>query len=138
MQDNIYLKKVKLGQYRFPSYFNNEMKKYGKKLIEELVKADMLAVTDLDLVYDYITNVFLLNKVNSDILKVTNPSDFKRLQASRNSISEAMRKESNMLGLNVKARSSSCKAVKERITYDEDYEVDSENWEEGWTFEDEE
>ena len=112
------LKMVKLGNYRFPSYFNEDMKKYGRKLIEELVNAKMLAVTDLDLLYDYITNVFMLNKINSEILKATNSADLKRLQTVRNGITNNMLKQSNMLGLNAKARSTGFSEVTERFDFD--------------------
>ena len=125
MKDEAYLKLVKLGEYRFPSYFDNEMKKYGKKLISELVQAEMLAVADLDLLYDYITNVFMLNKVNAEILKATDTADLKRLQTVRNGISNNMMKQSNMLGLNIKARSSGSSKVKERQDYDSDYDFDN-------------
>ena len=125
MKDEAYLKLVKLGEYRFPAYFDNDMKKYGKKLISELVQAEMLAVADLDLLYDYITNVFMLNKVNAEILKATDTADLKRLQTVRNGISNNMMKQSNMLGLNIKARSSGSSKVKERQDYDSDYDFDN-------------
>ena len=112
------LKMVKLGNYRFPSYFNEEMKKYGRKLIEELVSAKLLAVTDLDLLYDYITNVFMLNKTNAEILKSTNSADLKRLQTVRNGITNNLLKQSNMLGLNQKARSTGMVEVNERYDFD--------------------
>ena len=114
------LKMVKLGNYRFPSYFNEDMKKYGKKLIEELVNAKMLAVTDLDLLYDYITNVFMLNKTNAEILNATNSADLKRLQTVRNGITNNLLKQSNMLGLNQKARSTGMVEVNERYDFDSD------------------
>lgn len=132
MKDEAYLKLVKIGEYRFPSYFDNDMKKYGKKLITELVQAEMLAVADLDLLFDYITNVFMLNKVNEEILKATNTADLKRLQTVRNGISNNMMKQSNMLGLNIKARSNGFSKVKERQDYDydsQDFEI-SDDWDE--------
>ena len=125
MKYESYLKLVKVGEYRFPTYFDNDMKKYGKKLISELVQAQMLAVADLDLVYDYITNVFMLNKVNAEILKATDTADLKRLQTVMNGISNNMMKQSNMLGLNIKARSSGFSKVKERQDYDSDYDFDN-------------
>lgn len=118
MKDEAYLKLVKIGEYRFPSYFDSDMKKYGKKLISELIQAEMLAVADLDLLFDYITNVFMLNKVNEEILKATDTADLKRLQTVRNGISNNMMKQSNMLGLNIKARSNGFSKVKERQDYD--------------------
>lgn len=131
MRDEAYLKLVKLGEYRFPSYFDSDMKKFGKKLITELVQAEMLAVADLDLLFDYITNVFMLNKVNEEILKATNPADLKRLQTVRNGVSNNMLKESNMLGLNIKARSSGFSKVKERQDFDyEDNIIISDDWDE--------
>ena len=121
------LKMVKLGNYRFPSYFNEDMKKYGKKLIEELVSAKLLAVTDLDLLYDYITNVFMLNKTNAEILKATNSSDLKRLQTVRNGITNNLLKQSNMLGLNQKARSTGMVEVNERFDV-EDTNINVNEW----------
>lgn len=129
MKDEAYLKLVKLGEYRFPSYFDDSMKKYGKKLIGELIQAEMLAVADLDLVFDYITNVFMLNKVNEQILNATDTADLKRLQTVRNGLSNNMMKQSNMLGLNIKARSSGFSKVKERQDYDYDDNVEiTDNW----------
>lgn len=129
MKDEAYLKLVKVGEYRFPSYFDNEMKKYGKKLITELVQAEMLAVADLDLLFDYITNVFMLNKVNEEILKAEDPTDLKRLQTVRNGLSNNMMKQSNMLGLNIKARSSGFSKVKERHDYEYGDNVEiTDNW----------
>ena len=125
MKDEAYLKLVKIGEYRFPSYFDSDMKKYGKKLITELVQAEMLAVTDLDMLFDYITNVFMLNKVNAEILKATDTADLKRLQTVRNGISNNMMKQSNMLGLNIKARSSGFSKVKERQDLDYNYDFDN-------------
>ena len=123
------LKMVKLGNYRFPSYFNEDMKKYGRKLIEELVNAKLLATVDLDLVFDYITNVFMLNKTNAEILKATNSADLKRLQTVRNGITNNMLKQSNMLGLNQKARSTGMVEVNERCDFDStsDY-IDTTEW----------
>ena len=123
------LKMVKLGNYRFPSYFNEDMKKYGRKLIEELVNAKLLATVDLDLVFDYITNVFMLNKINSEILKATNSADLKRLQTVRNGITTNLIKQSNMLGLNQKARSTGFTEVTERHDFDStsDY-IDTTEW----------
>ena len=121
------LKMVRLGEYRFPNYFSDEMKKYGKKLISELISAKMLAVTDLDLLYDYITNIFMLNKINSEILKATNSADLKRLQTVRNGITNNLLKQSNMLGLNAKARSTGFTEVTER--YDiEDTNINIDDW----------
>lgn len=130
MKDEAYLKLVKLGEYRFPTYFDSDMKKYGKKLIGELIQAEMLAVADLDLVFDYITNVFMLNKVNAEILKATDTADLKRLQTVRNGLSNNMMKQSNMLGLNIKARSSGFSKVKERqdLDYDSDNVEITDNW----------
>lgn len=123
------LKMVKLGEYRFPSYFNKEMKAYGKKLITELVSAKLLATVDLDLVFDYITNVFMLNKINSEILKATNSSDLKRLQTVRNGITNNLLKQSNMLGLNQKARSTGMVEVNERYDFDNsDININSDEW----------
>ena len=121
------LKMVRLGEYRFPNYFSDEMKKYGRKLISELISAKMLAVTDLDLLYDYITNIFMLNKINSEILKATNSADLKRLQTVRNGITNNLLKQSNMLGLNAKARSTGFTEVTER--YDiEDTNINIDDW----------
>lgn len=114
------LKMVKLGEYRFPPYFSKEMKAYGRKLISELISAKLLAVTDLDLLYDYITNVFMLNRTNAEILKATNSSDLKRLQTVRNGITNNLLKQSNMLGLNQKARSTGMVEVNERYDFDSD------------------
>ena len=122
------LKLVKLGEYRFPSYFTDEMKKYGKKLISELISAKMLAVTDLDLLYDYITNIFMLNKINSEILKATNSADLKRLQTVRNGITNNLLKQSNMLGLNAKARSTGFTEVTERYDSDSEFTDINEEW----------
>lgn len=122
------LKMVRLGEYRFPSYFNSEMKKYGRKLISELISAKMLAVTDLDLLYDYITNVFMLNKTNAEILKATNSADLKRLQTVRNGITNNLLKQSNMLGLNAKSRSTGFTEVTERFDFDSDSTDLNEEW----------
>ena len=122
------LKMVKLGNYRFPSYFNEDMKKYGRKLISELISAKMLAVTDLDLLYDYITNVFMLNKTNAEILKTTNSADLKRLQTVRNGITNNLLKQSNMLGLNQKARSTGMVEVNERYDFDSDTTDLNDEW----------
>ena len=122
------LKLVKLGEYRFPSYFTDEMKKYGKKLISELISAKMLAVTDLDLLYDYITNIFMLNKINSEILKATNSADLKRLQTVRNGITNNLLKQSNMLGLNAKARSTGFTEVTERFDFDSESTDINDEW----------
>ncbi len=98
------LKQVKAGQYRYPSYFTADMKKYGKSLIGELIESKMLATVDLELAFDYITNVFLLQKVNEQILMATDSADLKRLQTVKNGISNNMLRESNALGLNIQAR----------------------------------
>ena len=123
------LKMVRLGEYRFPPYFNKEMKAFGKKLITELVSAKLLAAVDLDLVFDYITNVFMLNKTNSEILNATNSADLKRLQTVRNGITNNLLKQSNMLGLNQKARSTGMVEVNERFDADStsDY-MDTTEW----------
>ena len=121
------LKMVKLGEYRFPSYFTKDMKKYGRKLIEELVNAKMLSVLDLDLVYDYIANVFLLEKVNANILKATNSAELKRLMTIKNGCTNNMLKQSNALGLNAKARSTGFTEVTER--YDiADTSINTDEW----------
>ena len=113
------LRPVRIGEYRFPSYFNKEMKAYGRKLISELVNAKLLSTVDLDLVYDYITNVFMLNKTNAEILKATNSADLKRLQTVRNGITNNLLKQSNMLGLNQKARSTGMVELNERFDFED-------------------
>lgn len=122
------LKMVRLGEYRMPKHFTTEMKKFAKKLIEELVSAKMLATVDLPLVWDYIDNVFLLEKVNSQILKCESSSELKRLMTIKNSASNAMLKQSNALGLNSKARSTGFTEVTERFDFDSDSTDLNEEW----------
>lgn len=113
------LKLVQKGEYRFPSYFTNEMKKFGRKLIGELVEAKMLAVCDLPLVFNYVMDQYLLDELNKKIMKCDSSSEIKRLQSSRNSISADMLRLANALGLNVKSRSGGFSEVLERTDKNE-------------------
>ena len=122
------LKLVKLGEYRMPKHFTKEMKAYAKKLIEELVHAKMLATVDLPLVWDYVDNIFLLEKVNSQILQCESSSELKRLMTIKNGCTNNLLKQSNMLGLNAKARSTGFTEVTERYDFDSDSTDLNEEW----------
>ena len=123
------LKLVKLGEYRMPKHFTKEMKTYAKKLIEELVNAKMLATVDLPLVWDYIDNIYLLERVNSQILQCESSSELKRLMTIKNGVTNNMLKQSNSLGLNAKARSTGFTEVTERYDFDNsDININSEDW----------
>ena len=123
------LKMVKLGEYRMPKHFTPEMKKFARKLIEELVQAKMLAQVDLPLVWDYVDNIYLLEKVNSQILQCESSSELKRLMTIKNGCTNNMLRQSNMLGLNQKARSTGMVEVNERFDFDNsDININSEDW----------
>ena len=121
------LKLVKLGEYRMPKHYTPEMKKFAKKLIEELVNAKMLAQVDLPLVWDYVDNIYLLEKVNGQILQCESSAELKRLMTIKNGCTNNILKQSNMLGLNQKARSTGMVEVNER--YDvEDTNLNTDEW----------
>ena len=123
------LKLVRLGEYRAPKHFTKEMKTYAKKLIEELVNAKMLATVDLPLVWDYVDNIFLLEKVNSQILQCESSSELKRLMTIKNGVTNNMLRQSNALGLNSKARSTGFTEVTERFDFDStSTDIDVSDW----------
>ena len=122
------LKMVRLGEYRMPKHFTKEMKKFAKKLVEELVQAKMLATVDLPLVWDYIDNVFLLEKVNAQILQCASSSELKRLMTIKNGCTNNMLKQSNSLGLNAKARSTGFTEVTERFDFDSESTDINDEW----------
>ena len=122
------LKLVQLGQYRMPKHFTKEMKAYAKKLVEELVSAKMLAQVDLPLVWDYIDNVFLLEKVNGQILQCESSPELKRLMTIKNGCTNNMLKQSNALGLNSKARSTGFTEVTERYDVEDTNINTDEEW----------
>ena len=123
------LKMVRLGEYRMPKHYTPEMKKFARKLIEELVSAKMLAQVDLPLVWDYVDNIFLLEKVNGQILQCSSSAELKRLMTIKNGCTNNMLKQSNALGLNAKARSTGFTEVTERFDFDStSTDIDVNEW----------
>lgn len=123
-ENRIYLKLVQKNSFKFPKYFNAQMKYKCNKLIDELVAAKMLAVTDLDLVFDYTANLFLLEDINTRLLdKNLTASEISKLSTRKEKISNLILKEGDRLGLNLKSRSGGrFEKVHERYEYDKIFE----------------
>lgn len=112
----IRLKAVKKNSFKYPSYFNSAMKYKCNKLIDELVEAKMLSVLDLDLLFDYVSNFFILEELNKKLVSSEiSASELTKLINKKEKISSLLIKEGDRLGLNNKARcSSKFEAISER------------------------
>ena len=112
----IRLKAVKKNSFKYPSYFNSAMKYKCNKLIDELVEAKMLSVLDLDLLFDYVSNFFILEELNKKLVSSEiSASELTKLINKKEKISSLLLKEGDRLGLNNKARcSSKFEAISER------------------------
>lgn len=113
----IRLKAVKKNSFKYPSYFNSAMKYKCNKLIDELVEAKMLSVLDLDLLFDYVSNFFILEELNKKLVSSEiSASELTKLINKKEKISSLLIKEGDRLGLNNKARcSSKFEAISERV-----------------------
>ena len=110
----IRLKAVKKNSFKYPSYFNSAMKYKCSKLIDELVDAKMLSVLDLDLLFDYVSNLFILEEINKKLIS-SEVSELTKLINKKEKISSLLLKEGDRLGLNNKSRcSSKFEAISER------------------------
>lgn len=112
----IRLKAVKKNSFKYPSYFNSAMKYKCSKLIDELVDAKMLSVLDLDLLFDYVSNLFILEEINKKLISSeVSASELTKLINKKEKISSLLIKEGDRLGLNNKSRcSSKFEAISER------------------------
>lgn len=136
----IRLKAVKKNSFKYPSYFNSAMKYKCSKLIDELVDAKMLSVLDLDLLFDYVSNLFILEEINKKLVSSeVSASELTKLVNKKEKISSLLLKEGDRLGLNIKSRcSSKFEPINERkdpeISLDEILRVLGEDDKDKWKY----